>query len=128
MRGMTATGSANGHRAPGRVLRFGLRPPSGLGGEVATANAPSAPAERVRVALPMALARAQRVPNAHVITLAGGYCRGCGRLLPCGEREAAAEVFVRYGRLPRRRPGASHPELVDARRVGGPGTLIAAAR
>ena len=74
----------------------------------------------VRVAVPVDLARAQQVLDAHVMVLADGSCLGCGAPLPCTHRDAAAEVFVRYGRLPRRRPGASRPELVGARRIGGP--------
>jgi hypothetical protein len=64
------------------------------------------------------LDQAQRLLDAHVMTLNTGACRLCGTLNSCGYRDAASAVFARYRRLPRRRPGASRPQLVGARRVG----------
>ncbi len=81
------------------------------------------PVHTARAALPMELAHAQLVLDRHVMVLADGSCLACGTALPCAVRDAAAEVFVRYGRLPHRRPGASRPELVGARRVAVAGSL-----
>lgn len=73
--------------------------------------------------IPVDLAHAQLVLDVHVMVLADGSCLGCGTALPCAVRNATAEVFVRHGRLPRRRPGASRPELVGARSVLVSGSL-----
>jgi hypothetical protein len=62
----------------------------------------------------------------HVTSCATGMCLECGRVGPCPVNERASSVFARLGRLPRRVPGASHPEVVGARRVGGPGLLARA--
>lgn len=59
---------------------------------------------------------AQRILDAHVM-LGTGACRLCDTLNSCDYRVAASATFVRYGRLPRRRPGASRPELIGARRL-----------
>lgn len=64
------------------------------------------------------LDQAQRLLDAHVIVLPDGACRLCGTTQSCGYRDAASAVFARYRRLPQRRPGASRPGLVGARRVG----------
>lgn len=50
----------------------------------------------------------------HPDTLAG-TCLHCRTA--CAERYAALAWLAHYGVLPRRRPGASRPELVGARRV-----------
>jgi hypothetical protein len=63
------------------------------------------------------LDQAQRLLDSHVMTLNTGACRLCGTVGTCDYRDAAAATFARYQRLPRRRPGASRPELVGARRV-----------
>jgi hypothetical protein len=63
------------------------------------------------------LAVAQSTMDAHPISLRDGRCITCGIEGGCIEREAAARIFARYGVLPRRRPGATRPELVGARRL-----------
>jgi len=63
------------------------------------------------------LAWAQRVLDTHITSSATGRCLACSRPGPCPEREEAAGVFFRLRRLPVRRPGATRPELVCARRV-----------
>jgi hypothetical protein len=88
---------------------------------IASLAAPSVPV--IRVAVPVELALAQRTLDVHAVSMVDGLCLGCRRPLPCGVRDAAAAVFVRYHRLPRRRPGASRPELLGARRIGLPALL-----
>jgi hypothetical protein len=56
---------------------------------------------------------AQRTLDTHV-TSADGQCLGCGGPAPCWRREWAVSVYSRSQRLPRRRPGASQPELIRA--------------
>jgi hypothetical protein len=63
------------------------------------------------------LAEAQRILDTHITSSANGRCMGCGRPGPCPERERAVRIFSRTLRLPLRRPGATRPELVSARRV-----------
>ena len=46
-----------------------------------------------------------------------GRCRACGQAEPCGASVDAQVLLSRYGRLPRRRPGATRPELCGRRRV-----------
>jgi hypothetical protein len=62
------------------------------------------------------LAAAQSALDGHPISLRDGRCITCGTEGGCIEREAAARLFARYGVLPCRCPGATHPELVGARR------------
>jgi hypothetical protein len=64
------------------------------------------------------LTEAQRVLDAHVTSSANGYCLMCAVPGPCPDREAAVVTFSRTLMLPRRRPGATRPELAGARRVG----------
>jgi hypothetical protein len=64
------------------------------------------------------LAAAQRLLDAHALVLPDGVCRLCGTSGSCGYRDAAQAAFAWYRRLPVRRPGASRPELVSARRMG----------
>jgi hypothetical protein len=66
------------------------------------------------------LREAQKVLDAHVTSSATGLCLVCGSPGPCWRRESAVAIFSRSLRLPTRRPGASHPELINARRVGSP--------
>jgi hypothetical protein len=66
------------------------------------------------------LASAQLILDEHVTDSRSGRCRACGTPGPCWRRETAVVVFSRYGRLPRRRPGATRPEAVGARRVRFP--------
>jgi hypothetical protein len=65
------------------------------------------------------LDQAQRLLDAHVLVLNTGACRLCGTMNSCGYRDAASSTFARYRALPRRRPGASQPQLVGTRRVAG---------
>lgn len=63
------------------------------------------------------LRQAQAVLDLHVTSSATGRCVECGTLGPCWRRENAVVVFSRTLRLPVRRPGASQPALINARRV-----------
>jgi hypothetical protein len=55
------------------------------------------------------LARAQAEIDRHVAVSPDGRCLGCGAEAPCAALRAANATFLRYGRLPARRPGlASH--------------------
>jgi len=63
------------------------------------------------------LAQAQRTLDRHITSSANGRCIECGRPGPCPIRETAVVVFARTLRLPLRRPGATRPELIKARRV-----------
>lgn len=63
------------------------------------------------------LSQAQRVLDTHVTSSATGRCLECGTSGPCWRRESAVVVFSRALRLPIRQPGASRPELINARRV-----------
>jgi hypothetical protein len=62
------------------------------------------------------LDEAQRLLDAHVMVLGTGGCRLCGTLASYDQRDAASATFVRYRRLPQRRPAASRRELTGARR------------
>jgi hypothetical protein len=64
------------------------------------------------------LAQAQWTLDLHVTSSSTGRCLACESLGPCWRRESAVAVFSRSLRLPVRQPGASRPELVNARRVG----------
>jgi hypothetical protein len=48
---------------------------------------------------------AQAEMERHLVSDMGGRCAACGALEPCAGREALQRVFMRYGHLPRRRPG-----------------------
>lgn len=63
------------------------------------------------------LRTAQAVLDEHVTSSASGRCLACGSPGPCWRRENAVVTFSRTLRLPQRRPGASHPELINARPV-----------
>ncbi len=65
------------------------------------------------------LAEAQRLLDTHITASADGRCLACGVPGPCYKRENAVVIFSRTLRLPRRQPGATRPELVSARRMGG---------
>lgn len=60
---------------------------------------------------------AQAVLDRHTVSSADGQCVTCKVTGPCAEREAAARVFISATRLPRRRPGATRPELLGARKT-----------
>jgi hypothetical protein len=64
------------------------------------------------------LAEAQRTLDMHITSSASGRCLQCGTPGPCYKRETAVVVFSRSLRLPLRRPGATRPELIGARRYG----------
>ena len=68
---------------------------------------------------------AQRVLDGHVMSSATGRCLECGTLGPCWRRENAVVVFSRTLRLPTRRPGASQPGLINARRIPAARLLLA---
>jgi hypothetical protein len=51
--------------------------------------------------------RAQAELERHLEVRPSGQCVTCGEVEPCSGRQKAASTFTRYGRLPRRRPGAS---------------------
>ncbi|MFJ8577149.1 hypothetical protein [Micromonospora sp. NPDC093277] len=63
------------------------------------------------------LTAAQRALDEHVTSSATGYCLRCQLIGPCLTNEQAAATFTRYGRLPRRTPGATRPQLINARRI-----------
>jgi hypothetical protein len=63
------------------------------------------------------LTAAQRALDEHVTSSATGYCLRCHLVGPCPTNEQAAATFTRYGRLPRRTPGATRPQLINARRL-----------
>jgi hypothetical protein len=67
-----------------------------------------------------AVDRHQEILDVHVPSAATGVCLACGAM-DCPQREAAMRWFHRcYVLLPRRRPGASQPELIGARRIRVP--------
>jgi hypothetical protein len=51
------------------------------------------------------LTRAQTVIDMHLTFSRGGLCGLCRQPEPCQRRVEAEQLFVRYGRLPRRTPG-----------------------
>ncbi|MEU5552850.1 hypothetical protein ABZ738_24035 [Micromonospora sp. NPDC047793] len=63
------------------------------------------------------LTAAQRVLDEHITSSASGYCQRCHLVGPCSANDQAVATFTRYGRLPRRTPGATQPELINARRL-----------
>ncbi len=67
--------------------------------------------------------QAQAVLEQHATSSADGLCVACRLPGPCVQYERAAAVFALAWRLPRRVPGATRPELVNARRVDCPGLL-----
>jgi hypothetical protein len=69
-----------------------------------TSEAPPTPAD------------AQRVVDSHAVSI-DGRCVCCGGHGGCWLRVTALHVLATADRLPRRRRGASRPELIGARRV-----------
>lgn len=63
--------------------------------------------------------RAQAILDEHVTLSGTGRCRQCGCAGPCPRRENAVVIFNRGLRLPSRRPGASLPQLINARCITG---------
>ena len=47
--------------------------------------------------------------QAHLHTDAGGRCVVCREAEPCRRRDALTDIILRFGRLPRRQPGATRP-------------------
>jgi hypothetical protein len=64
--------------------------------------------------------------DAHVPGGADGQCLTC-RDRPCPGQAPALRTLAQYGRLPRRRPGATRPERIGLRRVPGTGSVWATA-
>src|SRR5947209_17652777 len=63
------------------------------------------------------LDQAQKTLERHAMSSANGRCVSCGIPGPCTHYESATRVFKLSLRLPRRVPGLTQPELVNARRV-----------
>lgn len=61
----------------------------------------------------------QRVVDTHAISSADGRCMVCHLVGPCQPLEEALGELTRWHQLPRRRAGATRPELINARRVTG---------
>ncbi|MBO4207716.1 hypothetical protein [Micromonospora echinofusca] len=59
--------------------------------------------------------QAQAMLDQHAASSGDGLCMECKVLGPCAVCEAAAKVFLLSARLPRRRPGATQPELMGAK-------------
>ena len=66
------------------------------------------------------LIEAQAVLDEHVTSSGTGRCLACDSPGPCWRREGAVAIFSRSLRLPVRQPGASCPELINARRISSP--------
>jgi hypothetical protein len=64
------------------------------------------------------VAAAQEEFDAHVPLSASGLCRSCQDEGPCACQLRAERALARYGRLPRRTPGATLPEEIG-RVTGG---------
>ena len=58
---------------------------------------------------------AQEVLDRHAVSSGDGLCVTCKVFGPCPAREKAADTFTLSARLPRRRPGATRPELLGAK-------------
>jgi hypothetical protein len=61
---------------------------------------------------------AQAEFDAHIVSSSDGLCRTC-RNTGCPGQAVAVRTLARYGRLPRRRPGATQPERIGLRSIGG---------
>lgn len=59
----------------------------------------------------------QGVIDAHAISSADGRCVECAVAGPCVVRRDALYMLATWHQLPRRRAGATRPELIGARRV-----------
>ncbi|MDG4793712.1 hypothetical protein [Micromonospora sp. WMMD1082] len=51
--------------------------------------------------------RAQAELERHLTVRPTGECVTCGQVEPCSGRQEAGTTIIKYGLLPRRRPGAS---------------------
>jgi hypothetical protein len=56
------------------------------------------------------VAAAQAMMDAHALVATSGRCAACAVEWPCGPAEAANATLLRYGRLPRRRPGRTRAQ------------------
>jgi hypothetical protein len=72
---------------------------------VYTSDAPATPAD------------AQRMVDAHPVSSGDGRCQECAVVGPCVARVVALSVLAQHRQLPRRRAGATRPELIGLRRV-----------
>ena len=72
------------------------------------------------------IAKARIVLQEHVILSANGLCAWCHVRGPCAEYQWAERAFRRSLRLPQRVPGASRPELINARSLTSRGLLTRA--
>jgi hypothetical protein len=59
----------------------------------------------------------QAVVDHHPISSADGRCVVCEVEGPCWPRHDALRALAAWHQLPRRRPGATRPQLIGARRV-----------
>ena len=66
----------------------------------------------------MQLDYAQAVLDRHAVSSGDGLCTECKVLGPCPAHDAAVKVFAMSTRLPRRRPGATRPELAGPKPSG----------
>lgn len=62
--------------------------------------------------------RAQAELERHLAVRPSGQCATCGEAEPCSGRQRAGSTFLKYGRLPRRRPGASGVRRADSTPAG----------
>ena len=69
------------------------------------------------ISIEQLLIEAQALLDEHVTSTGTGRCAACDSPGPCWRREGAVAVFSRSLRLPIRQPGASRPELINARRI-----------
>jgi hypothetical protein len=68
---------------------------------------------------------AQQVLDRHAVSSGDGLCLTCRHPGPCEHYEKAVQVFATSLRLPRRTPGATRPELINARRLDRPNLFVA---
>lgn len=61
---------------------------------------------------------AQVTVDAHVLDAATARCLPCRTEWPCPPATEALATLTRYRRLPRRRPGATRPELLTGAATG----------
>jgi hypothetical protein len=63
---------------------------------------------------------AQDVMAIHAVFASTEKCVVCGVTAPCDPRSNALRALRRYGLLPKRRPGATRPELIGLVHAGRP--------
>jgi hypothetical protein len=59
------------------------------------------------------VAAAQSEIDAHALVAASGKCAACAVEWPCGPAESANATLLRYGQLPRRRPGRTRTQISE---------------